>query len=254
MHKISTEDWRAVFGLLDTALELPAAARTAWLDSLADAPHIVAALRELLSRNTAEEFMRQLPQFTGSPETQHGAAESAAAGGIVGPYRLIHRVGRGGMSSVWMAERVDGSPRRRVAIKLPHVSWALPELTRRMARERDILASLEHPNIARLYDAGVADDGRPYLALELVDGLPVDEYCEKRRASVATRVGLTLQTAPSSSTSCCAARCRARRGFAAGWRTRPRPMSSRRRRARCRVMRRARVSCAATSTPSCRRR
>ena len=197
MHKISAEDWRAVFGLLDTALELPVAARPAWLASLADSPHIVDALRELLARDTAEGFLQQLPQFTGSPETHAGAAlaESAAAGGAVGPYRLIHRLGRGGMSSVWMAERIDGIPRRRVALKLPHVTWALPELTRRMARERDILASLEHPNIARLYDAGVADDGRPYLALELVDGLPVDEYCEKRNANIATRVALTLQTA-----------------------------------------------------------
>ena len=81
------------------------------------------------------------------------------------------------MSSVWVAERTDGLLKRRVALKLPHVSWALPDLAERMARERDILASLEHPNIARLYDAGVADDGRPYLALELVDGKPIDEYC-----------------------------------------------------------------------------
>src|SRR5688572_4331723 len=130
MHKISAEDWRAVFGLLDTALELPVGARSAWLASLADPPHIVDALRELLARNTAEGFLQQLPQFTGSPETHAGAAlaESAVAGGTVGPYRLIQRLGRGGMSSVWMAERNDGIPRRRVALKLPHVTWALPEL------------------------------------------------------------------------------------------------------------------------------
>ena len=91
-------------------------------------------------------------------------------GSTVGPYRLTGRLGRGGMSSVWIAERIDGLLKRRVALKLPHVSWAMPEAARRMARERDLLASLEHPNIARLYDAGMGSDGRPYLALELVDG------------------------------------------------------------------------------------
>ena len=89
------------------------------------------------------------------------------------------------MSSVWVAERIDGMLKRRVAIKLPHVSWAMPEAARRMARERDLLASLEHPNIARLYDAGVGGDGRPYLALELVDGKPIDEYCAGRDADIA---------------------------------------------------------------------
>ena len=98
-------------------------------------------------------------------------------GSTVGPYRLTARLGRGGMSTVWIAERIDGMLKRRVAIKLPQVSWAMPEAARRMARERDLLGSLEHPNIARLYDAGVGDDGRPYLALELVDGMPIDDYC-----------------------------------------------------------------------------
>jgi tetratricopeptide (TPR) repeat protein len=198
MHKIPAEDWRTVFGLLDTALELPVAARAAWLASLAGTPApVVDALRELLARETSDGFLRQLPQFTATPEMHSHAAlaDSAAAGGTVGPYRLIHRLGRGGMSSVWVAERIDASPRRHVALKLPHVTWALPELTRRMARERDILASLEHPNIARLYDAGLADDGRPYLALELVDGLPVDEYCDRCSADIATRVALTQQVA-----------------------------------------------------------
>ena len=99
------------------------------------------------------------------------------------------------MSSVWIAERIDGLLKRRVALKLPHVSWAMPEAARRMARERDLLASLEHPNIARLYDAGMGSDGRPYLALELVDGVPIDEYCAAHNADNATRVRLVLQTA-----------------------------------------------------------
>ena len=112
------------------------------------------------------------------------------------------------MSSVWVAERTDGLLKRRVALKLPHLGWALPDLAERMARERDILASLEHPNIARLYDAGVDADGRPYLALELVDGKPIDEYCAEQHADIAHAR--------------CASCCRPR----ARWRTRIRARSS----------------------------
>jgi len=197
MGKISADDWREVFVLLDTALDLPVASRAAWLDTLVQTPQITTKLRELLERQTAERFLQDLPQFTGSPDlARHDPApETADIGNEVGPYRLTGRLGRGGMSSVWIAERIDGLLKRRVAVKLPHVSWAMPEAARRMARERDLLSSLEHSNIARLYDAGVGSDGRPYLALELVDGVPIDEYCAGRNADNAARVRLVLQTA-----------------------------------------------------------
>ena len=157
MGKISAEDSREVFRLLDTALELPVTARAAWLDTLVQASRITNTLRELLARQTADRFLRDLPQFTGSPDLPRddSATDTAEIGTTVGPYRLTGRLGRGGMSSVWIAERIDGLLKRRVALKLPHVSWAMPEAARRMARERDLLASLEHPNIARLYDAGI---------------------------------------------------------------------------------------------------
>jgi tetratricopeptide (TPR) repeat protein len=198
MLKISPEDWREVFALLDTALELPVTDRARWLESLAGRPaHITAALSELLERQTSEDFLHGLPQFTGTPDMprQEAAADTLDVGSTVGPYRLTARLARGGMSTVWIAERADGSPRRRIAIKLPQVNWAMPAAARRMARERDLLGSLEHPNIARLYDAGVGDDGRPYLALELVDGKPIDVYCADRRMDIATRVAVVLQTA-----------------------------------------------------------
>jgi serine/threonine protein kinase len=197
MGKISADDWRQVFALLDTALDLPAESRSAWLDTLDRESRITTTVRELLARRTADRFLENLPQFTESPDLARDgpASETADVGTEVGPYRLTGRLGRGGMSSVWIAERIDGLLKRRVAIKLPQVSWAMPEAARRMARERDLLASLEHPNIARLYDTGVGGDGRPYLALELVDGVPIDEYCAARNADNATRVRLVLQTA-----------------------------------------------------------
>jgi len=201
MQKISHQEWRQVFALLDTALDLPAQARDSWLDQLEHQPvQVTNALRELLARRASREsgdFLRQLPHINVAPgnPADPDTDRTETAGAQVGPYRLAARLGRGGMSSVWMAERTDGLLKRRIALKLPHVGWALPDLAERMARERDILASLEHPNIARLYDAGVDIDGRPYLALELVDGKPIDTYCAERHADIATRVALALQTA-----------------------------------------------------------
>ena len=98
------------------------------------------------------------------------------AGALVGPYRLLRELGVGGMGAVWLAERADGTLKRQVALKLPRAAWTRG-LAERMARERDILASLEHPNIARLYDAGTDAQGRPFLALEYVEGQPIDVYC-----------------------------------------------------------------------------
>jgi serine/threonine protein kinase/tetratricopeptide (TPR) repeat protein len=197
MQKISAEEWRQVFTLLDCALEIPAADRGAWLASVDQYPApVIAALRDLLARQTADDFLQKLPQFTGSPDwPQEAQTESLDVGSAVGPYRLIGKLGRGGMSSVWIAERIDGSPKRRVALKLPHLNGALRDLTQRMARERDLLGSLEHPGIARLYDAGVNSDGRPYLALELVEGMPIDEYCHTRACDSTARASLLLQIA-----------------------------------------------------------
>src|SRR6185295_2268308 len=137
------------------------------------------------------DFLGTLPKLTLGPAA---AGEGAAAGATVGPYRLLAELGQGGMGTVWLAERVDGQPRRKIALKLPHVGWA-PGLAARLARERDILASLEHPNIARLYDAGVDPLGRPYLALEFVDGTPIDRYCATHSLSLRERLALLLQVA-----------------------------------------------------------
>ena len=111
----------------------------------------------------------------------------------VGPYRLVRELGRGGMGSVWLAERTDGLLKRQVALKLPHRSMDDGLLGERFARERDILAGLEHPNIARLYDAGVSPEGRPYLAIEYVDGLSLLAYCRERGIGLEGRLALFLQ-------------------------------------------------------------
>ena len=99
----------------------------------------------------------------------------------VGPYRLIKELGRGGMGVVWLAERADGQHSRQVALKMPLVENLNWLLAARFARERNILASLEHPSIARLYDAGIDDKTQPYIAIEYVQGQPITDYVKEKR-------------------------------------------------------------------------
>src|SRR5207253_7543170 len=115
------------------------------------------------------------------------------AGELVGPYRLIRPLGAGGMAEVWLAERADGAFKRQVALKMPANVDRREELARRFAVERDILAALEHPHIARFYDAGVGDDGTPYLALEYIAGSSLLQWADERRLEVRQRIVLFMQ-------------------------------------------------------------
>src|SRR6185312_7174922 len=98
-----------------------------------------------------------------------------------------------GMGTVWLAERTDGLVRRPVALKRPRGCWSRASLAERMAREREILATLNHPNIARLYDAGLTTEGQPYLALEFVEGFPIDKFVAESRLDLRSRIELFLQ-------------------------------------------------------------
>jgi serine/threonine-protein kinase len=195
---VHPEDLRKVSALLDQVLEMPASMRDTWLSELqGDDARLSPVLRRLLAadadaRETLDLFGR-MPAFT-APAADAGAS-GFKAGDRVGPYRLVRELGRGGMGEVWLADRSDGQLNRRVALKLPTLGVRRNELVRRFARERDILAGLEHPGIARLYDAGVADDGQPYLALEYVEGQPLDRYCREHSLSVRERVRVLLQVA-----------------------------------------------------------
>jgi serine/threonine-protein kinase len=114
----------------------------------------------------------------------------AVVGQTVGPYLLLRLLGAGGMGEVWLARRADGGFQREVALKLP-LSNPLPwDLAERFSLERDILARLEHPNIARLYDAGVSAEGQPYLAMEMVRGEPITAFSDGRRLDLEARIAL----------------------------------------------------------------
>jgi len=182
--------------LLDRAFELDPAAREDWLAGLeGDDAALAPTLRELLARTVSREtadFLARPPAFTVVDADAQPAG--LAAGDLIGAYRLLRLLGRGGMGEVWLAERDDGTVKRKVALKLPHVSWS-PAFAERFARERDILASLEHPHIARLYDAGVDRHGRPFMALEYVEGKPIDVFCREGALSIDARLRLIQQVA-----------------------------------------------------------
>ncbi len=187
-------DWPAISPLLDEALALPAAERASWLDARGDvSPARRALLRRILSQQARVDsgaFLDALPPLLEEPPS--AGDDAPRAGLLVGPYRLLAPLGQGGMSTVWRARRDDGQPARELALKLPRASWG-GRFAERLARERDILATLEHPHIARLYDAGLDAAGRPWIAMELVDGLTIDVHCERAGADVATRLALLLQ-------------------------------------------------------------
>jgi RNA polymerase sigma factor (TIGR02999 family) len=186
---IAAQDLVALSRLLDEAMDLPPVRLEAWLDALpAEHAHLAPQLRRMLAARTgAPEFLQSTPRLATDESVAH-------AGDLVGAYRLVREIGHGGMGDVWLADRADGSLKRNVALKLPRLAWGAG-LADRIARERDIGALLEHPNIARLYDAGIDERGRPFLALEYVDGVPLDQWCKSNALSI---------------TSGCACSCRSR--------------------------------------------
>jgi serine/threonine-protein kinase len=194
--KLTDEQWATLSRLIDEALALSPPEREAWLATLPSAVDgFGATLRDLLARHASgatDDFLKTLPSFAPAPLAGAGGTP-LREGAVVGPYRLLRELGRGGMGSVWLAERTDGQLKRPVALKLPHAGPQATQFGERFARERDILAALAHPHIARLYDAGVAPDGQSFLALEYVAGEPLGAYCDARRLDVAQRLALFLQ-------------------------------------------------------------
>ncbi|WP_181179367.1 serine/threonine-protein kinase [Methylibium rhizosphaerae] len=187
--------WVRVLPLLEVALDLAAADRARWLETLdADRP-IRAALAQLLAdRQEIErcDFLGAPPVIACAPEPGMGYA-ALQAGQRVGAYRLVRELGQGGMSVVWLAERDDGQLRRQVALKIPHAGPGHALLAERLRRERDILAGLAHRHIARIYDVGTAAQGLPFLVLEYIEGEPITRYCDTRRLPLARRLALFTQ-------------------------------------------------------------
>jgi serine/threonine-protein kinase len=186
--------WATISRLLDEALELPPAERDAWLEQLPpEHGALKPRLRAMLERAATGDdgWLAALPDLSAIAAESDGLRLGAGEPGArVGPYRLVRELASGGQGSVWLAERADGLLARQVAVKLPIGLAFRPHLAERIARERQILASLTHPHIARLYDAGFGEDGSPYLAMEYVDGTSLDRHCREGGLDVPARVAL----------------------------------------------------------------
>ena len=193
---MDADSWLQLSRLLDEALDLSPDARAQWLANLGPEyeplkPRLVALLAHAPAAQAAD-FLGTLPKV-GLATLGHTGQPGDETGATVGPYRVVRKLGEGGMGTVWLAERTDGMIRRPVALKLPRGSWEGRALAERLARERDILAALAHPHIARLYDAGITPEGRPYLALEYVEGRSIEDYCARNGLDVPARVRIFLQ-------------------------------------------------------------
>jgi serine/threonine-protein kinase len=198
MVEVCVNEWAALSGLLDQALELPPGDRAPWIENL---PHEHDAIRPRLHRlllgtgsDAASLFLKTIPKLDAENiDAVPDIDDDLPRPDSVANYRIVRKLSEGGMGTVWLAHRTDVMVNRAVALKLPRGAWLGAGLAERMAEEREILAALDHPNIARLYDAGVAGAGQPYLALEYVDGNPIDEYVKARQPAIRARLQLFLQ-------------------------------------------------------------
>lgn len=193
---MNSERWRAVEEIFHQALERPPSERAAWVnEACGEDAELRAEVSSLLESDPAaagfvgskvEKAVRQLH------EDDFQATPRAMEGREVGPYRLIRELGRGGMGAVYLAARVDQQYESQVAIKLVRPGLDTDFILRRFRRERQILAHLQHPNIARLLDGGTTDDGIPYFVMEYVDGSWITIYCNRHKLSIDARLRLFL--------------------------------------------------------------
>ncbi len=191
----STGNWREAFAHAEA---LASASRDAQREALArldaDDPQLARRVALMLGGETTHaNFDAAVTKVFGNARVKSEVAFKADDN--IGAYTLIRSLGKGGMADVWLAQRTDGNLKRPVALKLPMAVMPSPMLAERFARERDMLAQLDHPNIARIYDAGTTDTGQPFLALEFIDGEPLDHFCRAKRSTIQERVQLIIQVA-----------------------------------------------------------
>ncbi len=184
-------EWAALSRLLDEALELDDAQRGDWMRRLAaHAPESAQRLADALAARGRDGFDGFLSEPLSAPLPEKHTP--SFVGRSVGPYRIEAPIGSGGMGSVWRAHRADGRYEGTVAIKFVHAAWVGHAAAARFKTEGSLLGRLDHPNIARLLDAGILDEHQPYLVLEYVEGEPIDVHCERTGLGLEARSRLFL--------------------------------------------------------------
>ena len=195
---LTRERWRRLSTLYDQLADLPARDQQARLDELGrHDPELQSDLRALLAAGTEADRVIEGAEAEIRETLQHIDIERESADGgdrtvRAGPWCLIREIARGGMGVVFLGEREDGQFEQRVAVKLLKRGLDTDEVLARFLRERQILARLQHPNIATLIDGGATADGRPYFAMEYVDGVPVTSYCDGRGLPIEDRLRLFM--------------------------------------------------------------
>jgi len=188
---MSAERLERLADLFDVAAGLDPSARASYLaDACRDDPALQREVERLLAAH------ERAPGFIDSPPIlpdRLTEVEALAPGRRIGAYRVVREIGRGGMGAVYLGERADGQFDQQVAIKLIKRGMDTTLVLGRFRAERQILASLDHPNIAHLLDGGTTEDGLPYFVMEHIDGKPIDEYADEQRLSIEERLALFLE-------------------------------------------------------------
>jgi serine/threonine protein kinase/tetratricopeptide (TPR) repeat protein len=199
---MSPERWKQIEEVFQSALDLPPAERRGFVAEACKGDDRLREQVEALINQyeQAGDFIEApavaVAGFTGAPPLAtkfEPAPEDPLVGRRVGSYRIVREVGRGGMGAVYLAERADSAFHKRVAVKVVKRGMDTDFILRRFRHERQILASFDHPNIARLFDGGTTEDGLPYFVMEFIEGQPVYRFCDVQRLGVAERLRLFRQ-------------------------------------------------------------
>jgi TolB-like protein/Tfp pilus assembly protein PilF len=188
---VTPERWNEIEGIFERALELPTNERTEFLrESCNDDEELRREVESLLESHASAGTFIDEPCFFIVDEDLKDDERDVPVGQLIGAYRIVREIGRGGMGAVYLAERADEQYHKQVAIKLIKRGMDTDSVLRHFRNERQILASFDHPNIGRLFDGGTANDGLPYFVMEYIEGLPIDEYCAAHDLSVIERLKL----------------------------------------------------------------
>ncbi len=189
--------WLEANSIFERLIELPASEREAELETQCGSdPALRAVVENLLAADaaaTARHFLEAAPPVTATLAEDAKPPERAATAQQperLDKFRLLGEIGRGGMGTIYAAVRDDDTIEQKVAIKVIRAGFESEDIIRRMRLERRILARLQHPNIARIYDAGRTEQGLPYFVMELVEGLPIDAYCRQQELGLRERLEL----------------------------------------------------------------
>ncbi|MEJ2218869.1 MAG: serine/threonine-protein kinase, partial [Gemmatimonadota bacterium] len=185
------DQWERAERLFAEALALPADERAAYVRGACDDPALCAEVLSLLEAHDATGPLDSIAEQLGAMAAVHAdPPPPEPLPQRVGPYSVIRLIARGGMGAVYLAERAEEHFRYTVALKLLRRDLQSEELRRRFLSERQVLARISHPNIARLLDGGLTDSGQPYFVMEYVEGMPIDRYCDEHRLGVPERLRL----------------------------------------------------------------